>query len=301
MKNKITKTLFTLIILALLSACAANQQQPVTISTTDPQTESISENAIQTGYQANVISNIELIYTIDGNEVFDGNARAAFLAALAEGKQQFSVNEISYHFEPLGQHAYRIFRLTPVAESLLGKVEPIDGGILSNELIAAIDTAVSAETLSFDHQGITYVLSQDRKAVKVSTIDDVAIANQYYLEAYDTAYSEIVTSYDFMLNLELALEQEGRSFTSNEQSYGILPVAGGYTISDSQSNLFAELSNLYVIPKGANTTLPLGFKNTVRDAIENEKNEFTYTDSEGVAKVYQLEKLENSWSVTPKK
>ena len=296
MKNTLTKTLLTLLFLALLSACAVEPSEPGIV--TDPQATQPVE--AQAGYQASAIMNRELVFTVNAAETFDGNGKAAFLRALGEGKQQFTVNDISYHFEPMGRHSYRIFRLTPIAESLLGNIEPNDGVLLSNELITAIETAMAEDVLTFEHNNTTFVLSEYMKAVKISTISDAAIANQYYLEAYDTIYNEIIQSYDFLLNLELALEKDERSFSYKDQNYGVLPVAGGYTISDAQSNLFAELSNIYVIPRGTNTDIPLGFKNLVRDAIENEKSDFSYSDSSGMEREYQVEKLENSWSINPK-
>lgn len=296
MKNKLTKTLLTLLFLALLSACGVEPSEPSIV--TYPQASQPVEG--QAGYQASAIMNRELVFTVNATEIFDGNGKASFLRALGEGKQQFTVNDTSYHFEPMGEHSYRIFRLTPIAEALLGTIVPIDNLLLSNELIAAIETALVEEVLTFEHNNTTYVLSEYMKAVKISTISDAAIANQYYLEAYDTMSNEIIQSYDFLLNLELALEQEERSFSYKEGNYGILPVAGGFTISDAQSNLFAELSNIYVIPRGTNTDIPLGFKNLVRDAIENEKAGFTYSDSSGIAREYRVEKLENSWSINHK-
>lgn len=295
MKNILKKTLLILLLIALLSACAVTPSEPAAIPA--PQETLPAEG--QQGYRASAIKNSELIFTVKANEVFDG--KTAFLKALEEDKQQFSINGISYHFEPLGLHSYRLFRLTPVAESLLGRIEPVDGGLLSNELITAIETALADKTLTFEHQGTTYVLSEERKAVQISTISDAAIANQYYLEAYDPSYNEIIQAYDFVLNLELALEKDEPSFSYKGENYGILPVAGGYTISDPQSNLFAELSNFYVIPKGTNNAIPLAFKNLVRDAIENEKTGFTFTDSSGMETQYQVEKLENSWSIEPAK
>ena len=106
---------------------------------------------------------------------------------------------------------------------------------------------------------------------------------------------------NFVLNLELALQKHERSFFHQGDKYGILEVAGGYTISDSQSNLFAELSNIYVIPKSSSTSIPLGFKNLVRNAIENEQTEFSYSDSAGIKTEYQVEKLDNSWAINPAK
>ncbi|HBO34284.1 MAG TPA: hypothetical protein DD636_06050 [Anaerolineaceae bacterium] len=295
MKNSLKKTLSTLLFLALLSACAVKTSEPSNV----PDLQETQAVNGQAGYQANAILNTDLIFTIKSNEIFDGNAVMAFSEALQEGKLQFTANDISYHYEPLGQDSYRIYRLTPVAESLLGRVEPVNGGILSNELLAAIETALAKETRIFEHLGTTYVLSENRKAVQISTIADAAIANEYYLEAYDPTYNEMIRAYDFMLNLEIALQQQERTFSYESDSFGVLAVSGGYSISDSQSNLFAELSNIYVIPRSNNTAIPLGFKNLVRDAIVNQKEGFTYSDSLGAETNYQVEKLENSWSVDP--
>jgi len=295
MKNILKKSLLTLLLLAFLSACAVNTSE--TAVATDPQ-DAQPVNG-EEGYQANAIFTSDPTLTFKANEAFDANGVKAFSQALEAGKQQFTTNGISYHFEPLGPNSFRIYRLIPVAESLLGRVELVDGVVLSNETIAAMETALAEEALTFEHQGSTYVLSENRKAIQISIITEAAIANQYYLEAYDPANNEIIRAYNFVLNLELALQKQERSFFHQGDKYGILEVAGGYTISDSQSNLFAELSNIYVIPKSSSTTIPLGFKNLVRDAIENEKAGFNYTDPAGKDTEYKVEKLEKTWSINP--
>jgi hypothetical protein len=295
MKNILRKSLITFLLITLLSACAVNIGNPETVE--DPQVDQPLEEL--SGNQASAILNEDLIFTFKPNEVFDGNAVIAFSQALEEGRKQFTSNNVSYHYEPLGQDSYRIYRLTPIAESLLGSVEPVGGAVLSNELLTAIKTAMAESALTFEHQGETYVLSEARKAIRISTMSDVAIANRFFLEAYDPAYNEVIHAYNFVLNLELALRKQERSFFHEGDKYGILAVAGGYSISDPQSNLFAELSNIYVIPKSSSNSIPLGFKNLVRDAIGNDKAGFTYTDSAGVETEYQVEKLEKSWSVNP--
>ncbi len=250
MKNILKKSLITFLLIALLSACAVNSDNPEAIA--DPQINQLNEE--KAGYQASAILNKDLVFTLKANEVFAGNAVMAFSQALEEGRQQFIANDVSYHYEPLGESSYRIYRLTPVAESLLGRVEPVGGALLSVELVTAIETALAEDALTFEHQGVTYVLSEARKAVQISTMSDAAIANRYFLEAYDLGYNEIIRAYNFVLNLELALQKQERSFFYEGDKYGILAVAGGYTISDSQSNLFAELSIFTSFQKAA--TIP---------------------------------------------
>jgi hypothetical protein len=295
MKNIIKKITLTILLLALVSACAVNQNNTIAPDSQENPVE------IGEGFQANAILNKQYVLTIKAGEIFEGNAMMAFEKALEDGKQQFTVDGVVYHQEPVGEGAYRIYRLTPIAESLLGGIQPMEGVVLSDELIAAIQKALAENTLTFENQGTAYVLSEERKAVQISTVSDVAVASHYYLEAYDSANNEIINSFNFALNLNQALEKGSSTFTYEQESYGILPVAGGYNINDADSNLFAEFSNIYVIPRGNGIpTLPLGFKNLVRDAIENEKTNFTYTDSEGKATEYQVDELENSWSINPK-
>ncbi|MDD4042650.1 MAG: hypothetical protein PHR54_04030 [Anaerolineaceae bacterium] len=295
MDTMMKKTILIMLLLAMLSACVANpgvdSEAPAEVNLPDA----------GNGYQANAIKTKDLILTIKTDEFFDGNERQAFSQALDSGRQQFTINNITYHYEPLGEFSYRIFRLTPVAESLLGEIHAAEGVLLSDEMIAAIQKAIAENVLTFEHQGITYVLSEERKAVQISTVSDVAVASQYYLEVYNSVDNETIQNFEFALNLALAIEQGAPSFTYKQESYGILPVPGGYTISDPQSNLFAEFSNIYVIPRGASTDIPpMGFKNLVRDAVENGKTGFTYTDTEGEVTDYKVEKLENTWSISPK-
>lgn len=294
MKNKIKKTIHLLLLIAVLSACTGN------LGNSDSQTH--QGNLPEQGYQASAIRNSEMILTVKSSELFDGNGRTAFLSALEQEKQQFNVNDASYHFEPVGEYSYRIYRLTPIAETILNQIEPMEGVVLSEELIGAIQKAQQENQLTFEHRGMFYVLSQSKKAAQVSTVSDVAVASQYHLETYDPADNEIVQAFDFVLNLTLALEQDARTFSYQGDTFGILSVPGGFTISDSNFELFAEYSNIYVIPKGsAISSLPLKFKNLVRDAIENEKSNFTFTDSSGNSTEYNVEEHENAWSVSPAK
>lgn len=294
MKNKFNKTIHLLLLIAVLSACS------VSPGDSDPQPH--PENPLVQSYQTSAIRNSEMILTVKPGEPFDGNGKTAFLAALGQEKQQFNVNDVSYHFEPVGEYSYRIYRLTPIADTILNRIEPMEGVVLSEELIAAIQKAQQENHLTFEHRGMLYVLSQGKKAAQVSTVSDVAVASQYHLEAYDPADNEIVQAFEFVLNLTLALEQNARNFSFQGDRFGVLSVPGGFTISSSDTELIAEYSNIYVIPKGtAIASIPLTFKNLVRDAIENDKSSFTFTNSSGDVTEYNVEELENAWSVSPAK
>ena len=305
MENMIKKTIFILLLCAILTACVSNSGEPDPIAVLKEQTNpavngQVNPSAIATDtYQVNAIRNYEPIFTLNPGEVFDGNAMVSFLTALETDKQQFTVNGVSYHIDPLGEHSYRIYRLNLVAEALLGHIQAVEGVLMSVEFAEAIETALANDTRFFEHKGIVYVTSEHRKVTQISTLRDAVIASPYYLEAYDAGFNEIAQSYKFRLALELALAMGEKTFSYEGERYGVLPVAGGYTITDPEVKLLAELSNIYVIPRGSNATIPLAFKNVVREAIETEKASFIYTSPSGVETEYQVDKLENAWSITP--
>jgi hypothetical protein len=291
MKTNIKKLLLTIVLFALVTACSVTPGEPTDLpsdqNTTAPSTPSTS-----------AILNKNMIYTNNESELFEGNQRTAFLTALENGKQQFSVNQVNYSIDALGEGSYRIFRLVPIAESLLGNLEAVGENLLPEELIEAIQTALAEDAQLFEHQGITYEISKDRKATQISTRSDAVIVSTFYVEPYDRQNNEIIHTHEFMLNLGLALERGEKNFSYEEDQYGILTVPGGYSITDSELNLFAEYSNIYVIPQGSNEDIPLAFKNKVREAIETDMDGFVYTDNTGQQTEYQIEQLEDSWTIT---
>ena len=240
-----------------------------------------------------------MVYTLKEDEVFNAREMEAFLAALSAKKDQFLANEVTYSFDTLGDDTYRVFRLVPIAEVLLGNIKPLGDNLVSVELTQAIENALEAEATSFEHNGTTYVVTLDRRVPQISTRTDAAIASTQYLEAYDPYYNEVINTHEFRLNLGLALKNGENSFSYKGDKYGILFVAGGYSITDAEINLFAELSDIYVISQASSTTIPLEFKNKVREAIDNDQQSFVYTGSSGDETEYRLEKLENSWTITP--
>ena len=282
MNKKITTLLFSLLILTLISACGAD----LTPTPTPP------------APSASAILNEDMIYTLKDGEVFSAREREAFLAALSTDKDQFLANQISYSIGALGDNTYRVFRLVPIAEVLLGNIKPLGDNLVSVELAQAIENALEEETTSFEHNGTTFVVTLDRRVPQISTRTDAAIASTQYLEAYDPNYNEVINTHEFRLNLGVALKNGENSFSYDGDKYGILAVLGGYSITDSELNFLAELSDIYVIPHGTNEDISLAFKNKVREAIATDSDGFAYTDNTGQQTEYQIEQLENSWTIT---
>ena len=193
---------------------------------------------------------------------------------------------------------YRIFELLPVAEVMAGDIRILEDSLISEEFNLAIQKALEEEAEIFAHLDKNYVISPNRKPIRISALYDAALASTEYLEAYDTYFNEVIVDYEFRLRLEIALSRGEAGFRHEGKSYGIISVPGGYSILDANQNLFAELSNTYVLSQSENRALPLAFKNMVRDAIESDQESFVYRSSEGYEQEYIIERMEGSWLIS---
>lgn len=282
------KTLIFILMLSLLAACTANTTE----------TPVVPDDTTQSGtYQASAFLSKELIYTLKEGVEFGQNYRDAFLAAISRNHQEFLVDGSDYYFEKFTNEAYRIYGLTPVAEVFLDEVTTVGTALMSDEFCSVIQDVLEKDIQTFEYAGKKYVVSQTKKITQISVAQDAALASLAFIEAYDPNFNETISKFDFRLKLEIALELEANGFKYEGDDYGIVNVPGGHSILDSENNLLAEMSDIYVIPPNLADKLPLAFKNMVRDAIVDSKESFVYRDSSGKETKYLLVKNENNWSI----
>ncbi|NLD18612.1 MAG: hypothetical protein GX666_13730 [Tissierellia bacterium] len=282
------KTLIFILMLSLLAACTANTTE----------TPVVPDDTTQSGtYQASAFLSKELIYTLKEGVEFGQNYRDAFLAAISRNHQEFLVDGSDYYFEKFTNEGYRIYGLTPVAEVFLDEVTTVGTALMSDEFRSVIQDVLEKDIQTFEYAGKKYVVSQTKKITQISVAQDAALASLAFIEAYDPNFNETISKFDFRLKLEIALELEANGFKYEGDDYGIVNVPGGHSILDSENNLLAEMSDIYVIPPNLADKLPLAFKNMVRDAIVDSKESFVYRDSSGKETKYLLVKNENNWSI----
>lgn len=250
-------------------------------------------------YEAFAIINDDFIYSLKPEELFDGDEVENFLLALTNGEAQFTANGINYLYQRMREDSYRIFRLVPVVEVLMDIVSPVQGRLVSDELIAAFRSAAEAGLDQFEHQGVLYVISTVGRVTKISTLTDTALASKVHLEPYNQQSLEVTSLYEFRVGLESSLADEAASFVFSDEKYTLFEVPGGYTILDPLGNLFAEISNIYVIPRNSDTELPLEFKNMVREALESGEDSFGFGQIDGVEIEYLITEASNGYSIKP--
>lgn len=281
------KTLIFILLLTILAGCTANSVE----------TPVVPDESQSGSYRASAFPSKELIYTLKDGVDFGQSHRDAFLAAISKNHQEFLVDELDYYFEKFTNEGYRIYGLIPVAEAFMDEVTAVGTALLSDDLLSVIQDVLEKGIQTFEYAGKKYVVSQTKKITQISVAQDVALASLAFVEPYDPNFNETISKFDFRLNLEIALELGASGFTYEGADYGIVNVPGGHSILDSEKNLLAEMSEIYVIPPNLADKLPLAFKNMVRDAIVDSKESFVYRDTSGNETKYLLVKNENNWSI----
>lgn len=241
--------------------------------------------------------NEELRYTVAEGHEFGNGARAQFLFALGEGNKNFKDGDQEYYYTEVNENVYRIMQLSPIAEVLLNNFNPINDNTISDELIAAYESANAAKETGFTLDGVPYRITRDKKSQIISVESDIALA---MLDVYDP-YNEVddanVSSFDFRLASSLALAGGEDSFTVNGETFSIIGNEGQATIFDADNNEYAEISTIIVNPLDQNLFLSVDFKSAIREAIINKETNFTYAHEDGETVEYTINRVNTTYQI----
>lgn len=301
-----TRILIFFLLIMLIAGCRA--ADPTGTPENLPLDES-NEAGAET-YTVNVFLNSDFHfppYHKDGSEterlVISGPEHVAFLNALDQNKNEFTAEGIGYAIFPLTEGSYRITRLIPVADVILGSVNPYpEKAVDAETLQAGYDKALAEGQESFELDR-TYFISDQSKPVMICELGSSLMATQAYAEPYNPDNAEITATNQFRMALENALVAEARTFGFMGKNYTALPVPGGVTVLDRDGDLFAEVSRYLVVPESGSKEPPLVFKNKARESIAAGKPTFTYINAAGVETFYEVTALEGTaaWTVVPRK
>ncbi len=253
------------------------------------QTQVFTNTGTMTKDYAGAIFNNELRYSIVEGESFGDAEKAQFLLALSNNEETFTVGDSFYYFSAVVEDTYRIMQLDPIAEELLGRMNPIDNNALPDGLVEAYQSAIADGDNNFELDGVAYRITRKRKAQQISTEHDLALATLNVYDAYDVAEVEHINSYEFKLASASAIAKEETAFSVNDQSYTIGYAEGQNTIFDSDGEAYAEVSNIIVNPLDQNEFLSVEYKSAIREGIRNDENKVTFKHENGETIEYVIE------------
>jgi peptide/nickel transport system permease protein len=220
--------------------------------------------------------NTELRYTVAEGQTFTTADSAQFLLALGKKVDTFTSGGINYSYIEEGEDIYRILQLDPVAEVLMGRINPKNGFEVTDSFTTAYEAAVAENQNLFEYEGETYHITTDRKSSVISKDQDVALGMLNVYDPYSPSDTELVDSYMFRLESSRAIVSGTKSFMVNNQRYMVITEDGLTTIVDAGAIPVAEVSDIIVNPIDQSIFLSVDFKSEVRDAINDRQTEFIY-------------------------
>ena len=246
---------------------------------------------------AGAIYNQELRYTIADGEEFNSATRAQFLLALGKNEQVFSVDDIDYFYFPVNDNSYLVTRLESVGVVLLGQLNSLDGSPLDEDFVSAFEATNEAGENEFTFEDVPYRIVSGRKMTNVAIENDVAMASLNVYDAYNQEDLGVVDSFGFELLSEVTIGQERRNFTYDGEQYTIHYLEGQTTITDSNDENFAEVSNIIVNPLDQTQFISVAFKTAVREAIVDLKTNFTFVEDSGEEVAYAIDRVNTNYYI----
>ncbi len=241
--------------------------------------------------------NTELRYTVADDVSFTTVDSAQFLLALGKKAPTFTSGGTSFSYVEEGENIYRILQLDPVAEVLMGRINPQNGFEVTDEFTAAYEAAMEEELATFELDGEIYHITTERKSSIISQDQDVALGMLNVYDPYSRSDTELVDSYDFRLESIRAIVAKKSTFTVGDQQYNIRLDEGQTTILDASGREIAEVSDIIVNPLDQATFLDVDFKGAVREAIYNRQNEFVYTEENGETIEYDIVRVNLTYNI----
>jgi peptide/nickel transport system permease protein len=246
---------------------------------------------------AGAIYNQELRYTVVEGESFGSAARAQFLFALSKGEPVFTANDQDYYFEVENDNTYRIMTLQPVAEVLLGNINPVGDSKLSALFISLYEAAAENGDTTFTVEDELYRIVTGRKVIDIYSEQNIALATLNIYDAYQEEDVSLVNSFDFIYASEQALAENETKFKLNYLEYTIESEESQSTIYDNDGEAFAVVSNIIVNPLDQSEFLSVAYKTTAREAILNNESKFSFTFEDGETIDFTIKRVNQNYYI----
>ena len=247
---------------------------------------------------ASAVYNEELRYTVKDGETFDSAARAKFMLAKGKGEIVFESAQDAYTYAAEADNFYRIFKMAPVYEIMLGKYTQIDPSVpLTDELKAGFEAAQKANEAFFTVGDKEFCIQSTGKLQKICSTQEIAIATLNVFDAYAQENGTLVASYAFRLAAETALLKNEKTFTVNGEKYTVSYEGENETVLDASGAEFAEVSDIIVNPLDTAVFLSVDFKATVRQAIADRQDKFEFMSADGQDVEYTLVRVNKTYTV----
>jgi peptide/nickel transport system permease protein len=241
--------------------------------------------------------NTELRYTVADGETFGSGERAQFLFAMGKNSETFTYGDAIFYYVKESENTYRILKLDPIANVMVGIISPVSGFKVSEPFKLAYQSAIEKNESTFVFENTTYRITKEKKQSQISTEHDVALAMINVYDSYNQKDSKFVNSFAFKLASSHAIAQNQLAFSVADQKYSVKYEEGQTTVYDNAGNEFAEVSDIIVNPLDQSLFLTVKYKAAVRQAIYDREKEFSYTDENGETIDYSIVRVNTTYNI----
>ena len=228
-------------------------------------------------------------------------ARAKFVFAVNKGELTFESQGKNYILENIGTDFYLITDLQEVANAGGPKnnmiVKFVDGFVAEAGFEEAFRQAIADAAATFDHNGVTYTVVNQKKFYYAYRSEKLAVAS---INVFDFASPDTRSSFDFQYQAELAMNSgEVGTFEADGKSFEIVTADGIgeiYQVSGDTKTEYAAISRYIVQSIFTDVFLTTDFKDAVKLAISEDQKSFVFS-MDGVAEEYTILRENKQWMV----
>ena len=250
------------------------------------------------------VVNTEMTFTLKPDASLSAQARANAKLALNKGQDTFTAGGQTYAVTKVGDSFYTIAEaaaadagVTELATiDVIGKrtnITPAAGVELSDTVKEQATALCTGNGGTFELDGVTYTVTKSKgksytltsaAAVEAATAEPFAVLSLKTFDAYTADLSSLVSSFDFRLQAETAMndgtadfELDGRSYQVERESDGVSII---WEVTGGAKSEVAMVSGVTVSPVDSSVFLPIAYKRAVADAVTAKQTAFDYENAE---------------------
>lgn len=225
---------------------------------------------------ATVMENTDYRYVKSEGAEFSASAQAQTALAISKGMPSFDSEGQTYVLQKLDEASYAVSGTTVEMKINIKKdITVLDENlVLSEELKAAILSAVDSGKSTVTYGDVSYVLTKSGKEYTVSTVRPFVLASKVIFDAYTQEQETLVNSFAFRYAY-LAAQAAGEStFTCAEETYTLKNEDGRMMALDAAGKPVAEAGTVMVSANANDIWLTVEMKDAARKAVANKAERF---------------------------
>lgn len=246
---------------------------------------------------AGVAENKDWQYSVAEGKEFPAAAQAQMILAINKEETSFTAKDVTYGLIKKSDDLYYIVQGEQIATTTTVRgafnYNEIVAGAITDNVKAAYEAAVAANAAEFDADGVHYSISQQGRVSSINVAENIAIASKF---VFSGATADIQPSFEFKCAALDAVEAkatsvdiEGITYTIKENDEGAL------FYKDGEEYILVSTYN--ISPANEGVFLTLDFRRAALEAIDQEKETFTYTDEDGKETEYVLKRKNEQYTV----